>query len=330
MYLVKGHCRSEEGRVWVRLRLPKVLGKSAGNDNKEIIDVKIEEIDRNPYQPRKEFNEFELRDLAASIQEYGVIQPIIVRRCQSRFQLVAGERRLRACKMAGWTEIPAIVYEIDEDRAAAMALVENLQRKELNYFEEAQAYAVLIGEFGFTQEEVARKLGKSQSAIANKLRLLRLPQEIRDRIMVDVITERHARALLKLDDAGKQAEVIQAIYEQGLTVKQTEELVEKIGQNISREIKKREQGRNIAIAVKDVRIFVNTIKETVFRARETGVNMVLLENEREDEYELVIKIPKNGVQGLTRYSAGAKDRGKTLFNFSAGKSPSVRKGMKGG
>lgn len=280
----------------MKWQLERILRRNASHH--EVMNIKLEEIETNPYQPRRSFDEVELRDLARSIQEYGVIQPIIVRRRDNRFQLVAGERRLRACKMAGRQEVPALVYEIDDEKAAAVSLVENLQRKDLNYFEEAQAYALLLGEFGMTQEELARRLGKSQSAIANKLRLLRLPEEIREMVAVDVISERHARALLKLEKAELQAAVLKEIYEKDLNVKETEALIEKMRQNISREIKEREPRQNVSVVIRDARIFLNTIKETVARAKQAGINMVMLENDGEEEYELVIRITKNRGRGV--------------------------------
>mgnify|MGYP000896826753 CR=1 FL=1 len=274
----------------VKLPLPRVLGR--GVARREVINIGVEEIRGNPYQPRQAIDELELRDLAQSIQEYGVIQPIIVRKMKEGYQLVAGERRLKACMMAGWKEVPAIVCDMEEEEAAAVSLIENLQRKELNFLEEARAYARLIGEFGLTQEELARRVGKSQAAIANKLRLLRLPGEVQDLLRQGGVSERHARALLKLDSVEEQVEVVRKIIEKELTVKEAEALIDKIRQGISREIKGGEKRRSLSMFIRDARIYVNTIRETVYRAREAGVNMVLLETEREDEYELVIRVPK--------------------------------------
>ncbi|ADI03113.1 MAG TPA: nucleoid occlusion protein [Syntrophothermus lipocalidus] len=274
----------------MKLPLPRVLGR--GVARREVINIGVEEIRGNPYQPRQAIDELELRDLAQSIQEYGVIQPIIVRKMKEGYQLVAGERRLKACMMAGWKEVPAIVCDMEEEEAAAVSLIENLQRKELNFLEEARAYARLIGEFGLTQEELARRVGKSQAAIANKLRLLRLPGEVQDLLRQGGVSERHARALLKLDSVEEQVEVVRKIIEKELTVKEAEALIDKIRQGISREIKGGEKRRSLSMFIRDARIYVNTIRETVYRAREAGVNMVLLETEREDEYELVIRVPK--------------------------------------
>lgn len=176
---------------------------------------------------------------------------------------------------------------------AAVSLIENLQRKELNYFEEAIAYSTLINRFGLTQEELAQRVGKSQSAIANKLRLLKISPEIRNLIITGIITERHARALLKLNTAEMQKEIIRNIYERDLNVKETEELVEKVRlNNIPRESKPSANGQNVSMIIRDARIFLNTIKETVNRARQTGIDMLVIENENENEYEITIKVLK--------------------------------------
>lgn len=274
-------------------QLEKFLGGKNSAVNPKIINLGVDQITRNPFQPRKEFSEKDLTELAQSILSYGLIQPIIVRMVKEGYQIVAGERRFRACTMIGLREIPAIVQTMDDERAAAVSLVENLQRKELNYFEEASAYSVLINSFGMTQEELAQKVGRSQSAIANKLRLLKLPIRVRSMIEPDVITERHSRALLKLNSVEMQMEVVREIFERELTVRETEELVEKIQKNnIPQEIKYRGSGQNVSIIIRDARIFLNTIKETVNRARETGIDVLMLENDNEEQYEITIKIPK--------------------------------------
>ncbi|HPR93965.1 MAG TPA: nucleoid occlusion protein [Syntrophomonadaceae bacterium] len=280
----------------VRNKIGKMLGKKK---EIKVSLISLDDIFRSPYQPRRVFNEEDLRELAYSIKNYGVIQPIIVRQFENKFQLVAGERRFRACKMLGLKEIPAIVQDINDEKAAAISVIENLQRKELNYFEEASAYSQLLNFFGMTQEEIAVRVGKSQSAIANKLRLLKLPEEVRDKISPDIISERHARALLKLNTTEMQMEILKQIYEKDLTVKQTENLVLKTSQNnIPLDDKKGESGQNFSMIIRDARIFLNTIRETVKRAKQTGVDIVILENDSEDEHEVIIKIAKRRRQML--------------------------------
>lgn len=274
----------------VRKQIKKIMGTK---NELKINTILLEDIFRSPYQPRKIFTEEDLRELARSIQNFGVIQPIIVRKFENKYQIVAGERRFRACKMLGLKEIPAIIQEFNDEKAAQISLIENLQRKELSFFEEANAYIQLINYFGMTQDEIAVRVGKSQSAIANKLRLLRLPEEVREQIFPDLISERHARALLKLNSKEMQLAILNQIYEKDLTVKQTENLVLKASQNnIPQEDNKGDAGQNFSLIIRDARIFLNTIRETVKRAKQTGIEIVMLENDSEDEYEVVIKIAK--------------------------------------
>ncbi|HWP95603.1 MAG TPA: nucleoid occlusion protein [Syntrophomonadaceae bacterium] len=270
-------------------RWERFLGRSP---QKSINSIPIDKIVRNPFQPRREFDEKEIKELAQSIENYGIIQPIVVREQGQVYQIVAGERRYRACHQLGFKEIPAIIDNMDDEKAAAVSLIENLQRRELNYFEEASAYSILIHVFGLTQEEVARKVGKSQSAVANKMRLLKIPETVRSLITLDAITERHARALLKLSSPDLQIQALNQIYENELNVKETEELVERLTHSSPQEIKKA-GGHSVSMIIKDARIFLNTIKETVKRARQTGVDILMIEREDDGEYEVVIRIAKN-------------------------------------
>lgn len=273
----------------MRKQLEKLLGK----DSEKIIQIPLEKIKTSPFQPRQGFDEQQMVDLARSIMIYGLIQPIVVRPCGKAYQIVAGERRFRACCLLGKTHISAIVQEMDDEKAAAIALIENLQRQNLNYLEEAQAYSVLINVFGLTQEELARKIGRSQSAIANKLRLLKLPEYIRSMINDEAVTERHARALLKLNAGEIQEEVIRQICEQGLTVKETEEMVGRLSQNnIPSGNQDRNTNQNVSMIIRDARIFMNTIKETVKRARQTGIDIFMSENDSEEHYEITIRVTK--------------------------------------
>ncbi|NLO22159.1 MAG: nucleoid occlusion protein [Syntrophomonadaceae bacterium] len=268
-----------------------------GDKNKnrlQIIKLPLEKIQTNPYQPRQEFDEEDLSDLAESIQAYGLIQPIIVRAIPNGYQIVAGERRYRACRMLGLKEIPAMVQEMNDEKAAAISLIENIQRKELNYFEEAHAYNILINQFGMTQEEVARKVGRSQSAIANKLRILKLPEVVKGSINPAMVSERHARALLKINNAETQMAILSKIVEQDLTVKETEELVDKLSRNnIPGENKAHSNRQNVSMIIRDARIFINTIKETVKRARQTGIDIAMEDREGEEQYEIIIRISKS-------------------------------------
>lgn len=273
-----------------RIQNPKNVKK---DDVKNISYLNIDLVRPNPYQPRKQFGKGSLEELCDSIKQYGVIQPINVRKTQSNYyELVAGERRLRAAVMAGLTEIPAIVINIDDNESAVMALIENLQREDLSYMEEAESYNNLINDHGFTQEELAQKVGKSQSTIANKIRLLRLSPMIKKILSDNQLTERHARALLKLHDEQMQLKVLKIVCERGLNVKKTEELVERAIERITRKEKEKPTDKKFTKAVKDVRIFVNTIKQAIELIRKAGVNARAAQFDRGDYVEFIIRLPK--------------------------------------
>ncbi|NLW63139.1 MAG: ParB/RepB/Spo0J family partition protein [Syntrophomonadaceae bacterium] len=282
----------------------KLLGKNSSRSH--LLQVPLKDVQTSPYQPRQEIDEIELRELAGSIHEVGLIQPIVVRKVKSGYELVAGERRFRACQLLGLTEIPAILMELDDKNTAALSLIENLQRKNLNYFEEAKAYARLINDFGFTQEEVARKAGKSQSGIANKLRLLKLSPQVQKMISPDVISERHARALLKLNSDEEKMMVLQMIYEQELNVRETEEFVERIRNNLPPEMQKKER-KNRKGAIKDAQAFLKTLQKTIIRAKNDGVDMMITEREYDEAVELVIRIPKPGSE-VNRHNQEEEDQ----------------------
>lgn len=193
-----------------------------------VMTVPIDSIQPNPFQPRQQFRDEELEVLAASIQAHGVLQPIIVRLKDDGYELVAGERRLRAAQKAGLTEIPAIVRRCSDDEMVALALVENLQREDLNPLDEAHAYRTLVDRFGFTQEEIAARIGKSRVAVTNTLRLLSLPDAIKQALRDGTITEGHGRALLGAPDEGVMMEAFQQVVKSGLSVRQTEALVQRL------------------------------------------------------------------------------------------------------
>ncbi len=272
-----------------------VITSENRGEEKNIVYIKIENIRPNPYQPRKKFDRNALMELCESIKQYGVIQPINVRKINSfTYELVAGERRLRAAMLAGLTEIPAIVMDIDDNDSAVMALIENLQREDLTYLEEAEGYKNLITEHNFTQEQLAAKLGKSQSTIANKIRLLKLSPMVKKILTDNNLTERHARALLKLHEEQLQLKVLKKVVERGLNVKKTEELIEKVIERYTEaktrnEIKKRQ----VTKAIKDIRIFINTIKQAINMMKESGVNAKAAQFDRGSYIEFIIRIPKS-------------------------------------
>jgi ParB family transcriptional regulator, chromosome partitioning protein len=263
------------------------------DEQKNITYVNIENIRPNPYQPRKQFNKASLEELCDSIKQYGVIQPINVRRISNNiFELVAGERRLRSATMAGLKEIPAIIINVDDNDSAVMALIENLQREDLSYMEEAEGYNNLISDHGFTQEVLAQKIGKSQSTIANKIRLLKLPPLVKKILSDNSLTERHARALLKLHDEQLQLKVLKNICEKGLNVKRTEELVERAIDKYTKDVKENGPEKKFTRAIRDIRIFVNTIRQAIDLMKKSGVNAKAGQFDRGDYIEFIIRIPK--------------------------------------
>lgn len=261
------------------------------NENKSVQNISIEEISPNPYQPRKNFNKLTLEELSDSIKSYGVLQPINVRKVGDRgYELIAGERRLRAAKIAGLKEIPAIVIEVVEHDSAVIALIENLQREDLNFLDEAEGYFNLINDHGMTQEELARKVGKNQSTIANKMRLLRLPKDIKDAILENNLTERHARALLKLPDEKTQKKVLKNIINKSLNVKKTEEMIDKLIDEIAADkenpAKRRIKGKM------QYNIYVNSIKNVYREILKTGFKMQYAQEDKGDHIEITLKVPK--------------------------------------
>jgi len=262
------------------------MGNTAYAHESEIAHLPIEMIKTNPYQPRKFFDRAGLMELCASIKEYGLMQPITVRIVGNTYELVAGERRLRASKMAGYTTIASIIVAAGEQDSAVMAMIENLQRQNLHFFEEAVGFQNLASDYGLTQEEIAEKIGKSQSAVANKLRLLRLPREVQRMLTEHELTERHARALLRLETEEEQLAVLRDVINDGLNVKRTEELVE---QNAAPVIKLHRH-RKMKGIFRDIRIFTNTFSHTVEKMRESGINAQMFRREDNESIEIVIRI----------------------------------------
>jgi ParB family chromosome partitioning protein len=258
--------------------------------NINVINIPLSEIIPNANQPRKDFDEETLNELKESIINHGVLQPIVVRKSRSGYELIAGGRRWRACQLAGFKEIPAIVKEAGDSETALIALIENLQRENLTFLEEAEGYRQLMQVYGMTQEQLALKMGKSQSTIANKMRVLKLSTDILRIISREKLTERHARALLKLPDEEMQKNTLKQVIKKSLSVRQTEELVE----NMLRKIRKEDKNgqKRFKIAIKDVRIFVNSVKKLVRSIKDTGIDAKYKECDRGDYIELTVQIPK--------------------------------------
>jgi ParB family chromosome partitioning protein len=250
----------------------------------------IESIKPNPYQPRKIFDEQELLSLSLSIARNGLIQPLIVRRTnEGEYELVAGERRIRAAKMAGLTKLPCIVSRMDTEQSSVVAMIENLQRSDLNFFEEAYGYRRLIDSFGLTQESVAQRVGRSQSAVANKLRLLRLSESLATRIRESGLSERHARAMLKLDD-NRREQALDYIIENHLNVEKTEEYIDKLIQAVPITILPKKKPKPV---IKDIRFFFNSVNRAVDMIKQSGIDAVCGREELEDSYRITILVPKN-------------------------------------
>ncbi len=267
--------------------------KQRREDNQVLEMIPIMMIKPNPYQPRKNFSQKSLEELAESIKEVGLIQPITVRRAGvNGYELVAGERRLRASKMAGLETIPAIIITSSEKDSAVMAMIENLQREDLHYLEEAKGYLALIRDYGLTQEELAKRIGKSQSTIANKIRLLRLSDEIKNALIKNNLTERHARCLLRLPEEELRLKALKKIIEKNYNVKDSEMLVERTMQRIQMSQKKK-KGKRVVGGYRDIRIFINTIRDAVVMMKNCGLNPLVKEVDTGDAIEITVSIPKN-------------------------------------
>ena len=270
------------------------LGERKAVSEVKVVKVPIDTIVPNPYQPRKNFDDAALEDLSASIAQYGVLQPLLVSPAEDgRYMLIAGERRLRASKMAKLTEVPVIISEYTSQQIAEIALIENLQREDLHYLEEAEGYEKLMNQFHITQEAMAARVGKKQSTIANKLRLLRLSAPVRKVLMDAELSERHARALLKLPDDEKRLEVLETIVAKNFSVRQTEEYINKLLDGKSEEKRKR------MVIVNDVRIYLNSIKQVVDAVKTAGIPVAMEQTLEGDEVIISVRIknqkkPKGG------------------------------------
>lgn len=248
-----------------------------------VVFLPAKTIRPNPAQPRRIFQQDALDELAGSILRHGILQPLSVRRVATGYELIAGERRLRAARMAGLSEIPCIVMTMDEKESGMAAMIENLHRRDLDFIEEAQGICNLMDKWRMSQEQAAKLLGKSQSAIANKLRLLRHSSEVLTMIRDGGLTERHARALLKLEDERIKKEVIQQIVENHISVAQTERLIE---QYLT--------GKRVKSARPNINRFISDLTQSLARIQLSGISAVSERKETEDKIVLTITIPKRG------------------------------------
>ena len=252
-----------------------------------VLFLPLDAIHPNPNQPRRTFTQPELEELAASIQELGVLQPLTVRRRDGQWELVAGERRLRAARLAGLDTVPCLSIQTDSQSSSLLALVENLQRRDLDFWEEALAIRRLIDTYHISQDDAARRIGKSQSAVANKLRLLKLPHEVLELLRDHGATERHARALLRLSEEEQQLEAARLVVADSLTVAQTEALVDSMLM-----AKAPPDRRRPTFVIKDVRLFLNTITRSLDIMRSAGVDAQCRRQDSDEEITLTIHIPR--------------------------------------
>ncbi|MEK0315168.1 nucleoid occlusion protein [Cohnella sp. 56] len=275
----------------MREPLSRLFGLSERSGQEEVRQIAVADIVPSPYQPRSVFDDDRIDELCQTIKTLGVIQPIVVRVREGKYELIAGERRWRAVTKLGMEHIPAIVREINDSQAASMALIENLQREGLTAIEEAVAYQKLIDLHQLTQESLAQRLGKSQSTIANKIRLLQLGDTVKLALMERKITERHARAMLALPTEEMQDKLLQEIIEKELNVKQTETRVAFL-----LEASKPAKTRRISFS-KDIRLAINTIRQSVDMVTGSGIPIKSSERELDDHIEIVITIPKKNNNG---------------------------------
>ncbi len=274
--------------------------------NKQVQEIELDQIVPNPYQPRRTFSEESITELAQTLQEQGLLQPIILRKPadgpEGEYEIIAGERRFRAAQSLKWAKIPAIVEDMDDEKAASLALVENLQRENLNPIDEAQAYVQLMKVNNLTQTELAEQIGKTQSYIANKIRLLKLTPKVQAFLIDKKISQRHGRALLNLNEED-QDRAVSEIVKKGLTVKETEAMVEdidgyfkEIAELEKQEAKKdktpEETKKPVIKTGNDFKVQVNTIKKAIKMAKASGLKVKYKEDKKGDSYKITIELLK--------------------------------------
>jgi ParB family chromosome partitioning protein len=325
--------------------LPFAKDKKAPNSQR-VTEIAVESIALNPLRPRQNFEEKGLRELAQSVRKPGDMQPVIVRAVGNAYELVVGERRFRAAQLAGLRKIPAVVREMDAQELAVFGLIEDLQREDLSVIEEARGFKRLLEEYKFTQSEVGRLAGKGQSTIANKLRLLRLPEAVQSRIVSDGVSERHARALLELPDATWQMRVLDEIRDRGLSVRETEERVRGLsgrdlpegpvgGPGVGRRGAGGGQlehvsGRRAIRAFRDLRLFLNTFRRTVDVLKDAGIRAEMTESDGPEFLEIKVLIPKVGAVAQYGFRAPGAAADAEPDGERAGKSWSGPKASPGG
>lgn len=261
------------------------------NNQEDVVQLDVAQVVPNEYQPRTLFDDEKIKELAQTLQTHGMIQPIVVRKKdEETYEVIAGERRLRAAKSLGWEKISAIIRNLSDTETASIALIENIQREELSVIEEAKAYEQLLAMHELTQEALAQRLGKSQSTVANRIRLLSLPERIQEALMERVITERHARALMKLKEEALILVYFDQVIENQLNVRETEELVNAHFET-DEEVKPKKR-RKAKFVSKDIRIATNTIKQSLKMIKDTGIDVESEEEELDDYYQITIRVKK--------------------------------------
>ena len=270
----------------------QALKARPGVRRSSILYLRTEDIVPSPVQPRQYFDDDELAELSESIRNYGILNPLTLRLRGGRYELVAGERRLRAAKLAGLQEVPCILLDVNMEDAGLIALIENLQRKDLDFIEEARGIRQLIQMFGMSQEEAARRIGRSQSAVANKLRLLRLPDDVLEALRQNGLSERHGRALLRLDGPDAQRDALAYILEHDLTVAATDAYIESLLAAPPEEPPSPPPARKRTFILKDVRLFLNSLTRNVELMKQGGIDAGIRREETDDQLIVTISIPK--------------------------------------
>lgn len=277
----------------------ELVEEAVATKAEEVVQIPINQIVPNKYQPRTVFDDDKIEELSRTIHTHGVIQPIVVRpsaEIEGTYEIIAGERRYRAMKKLEWEEVPAIVRSLSDKETASIALIENLQREELTAIEEALAYQQLLELHSLTQEALAQRLGKGQSTVANKLRLLKLPTFVQEAILHREISERHARALIAIKDEQLQRQLIEATKEYDWNVRQLEEQIQLLINPVQDEEepeKPKKAKPKLKAFSKDVRIALNTIKQSLSMVTKSGIDVKTEEEDTEDYYQITVKIPKN-------------------------------------